>query len=210
MIHIIFYAGAVFLTYLETLGFDKNSKLLMAVPILILLGITIKSKINDNIRNQMIAVFLFGAASIYSQSNFRTSLPIPAISLTISNIIYFFSYKSLVKPNFYSEKVTIFWTFLTFLGFFAILQDLIVAIPFLTIILFALFFSHLLLITSSSTIRSSDAKFVRIVGNFSGFLSTFLFVFNSFHTHSMLIHQISRFSFYLSNFLMFTANERDF
>lgn len=103
--------------------------------------------------------------------------------------------------------------------FLHLLQDLLVAIPFLATILTILLASHVVILATSASLCQNgqhgdydarQASTVRLIGAVLAWLSAFLLLINSFQTHTKELHSVSRIIFYLGNAMLFIANERAF
>ncbi|UMM16222.1 hypothetical protein L5515_013329 [Caenorhabditis briggsae] len=210
------YGGSTLLAYIETSKFEKNHHVLLSAPLVILAMLSLATTMNPKARFATAMSFLMSAIATYFQSVNRTG-PTSAIFYTIANVFYYFSYRDIVTKV---SSPIIFLAFcLSFGQFLHLIQDLLVAIPFLATILTILLASHVLILATSASLCQNgqhgdydarQASTMRLVGSVLAWISTFLLLINSFQTHTKALHSVSRIIFYLGNAMLFIANERAF
>uniref|UniRef100_A0A8R1DGF3 Uncharacterized protein n=1 Tax=Caenorhabditis japonica TaxID=281687 RepID=A0A8R1DGF3_CAEJA len=210
------YGGSTFLAYIETSSFEKNHHVLLSTPLVILAILTLATTMNPKVRIATAMSFLMSAVGTYFQSVNRTG-PTAAVFYTIANVFYYFSYRDIVTTV--SSPIVCLSIFLSFGQFLHLLQDLLVAIPFLASILTILLASHVVLLATSASLCQNgqhgdydarQASVVRLLGTILSWLSAFLLLINSFQTHTKMLHSTSRIIFYIANSMLFIANERAF
>ncbi|CAI2328255.1 unnamed protein product [Caenorhabditis sp. 36 PRJEB53466] len=210
------YGGSTLLAYIETSSFEKNHHVLLSLPLVVLTILTLATTMNPKTRIATALSFLMSAVATYFQSVNRTA-PTSAVFYTISNVFYYLSYRDLVGTV--SSPILLLSVFLSFGHFLHLLQDLLVAIPFLATILTILLASHVCILATSASVCQNgqhgdfdarQASLLRLFGAILSWLSAFLLIYNSFQTHTKLIHSVSRIIFYLANSMLFFANERAF
>ncbi|CAB3405255.1 unnamed protein product [Caenorhabditis bovis] len=211
------YGGTAFLAYIETSGYEKEKKVLLSLPFLVLSLLTLATTMHPKPRFATAASFLVMATATYAQSSLRTTAPFPALLITVANLLYYLSYRDLVTNH--SKPVIVLSVIVTFGVFVYVLRDVVVAIPYLAAILMTVFISHILLISTAASVcqygqhgdyDARQASMVRLIGAILAWLSSLLFFINAFQTHTRTVHTVSRVLIYLANSLLYISNERAF
>ncbi|CAD6196903.1 unnamed protein product [Caenorhabditis auriculariae] len=211
------YGGTAFLAYLETSGYDKDHPFLLCLPTAVLCLLTLATTMHPKPRFATAASFFLLSVATYSQSSSRTAVVLSILIFSLANIFYYISFRELVTR--WSKALWLLSLVLLTLSLFHLFYDLVVAIPFLIVVLSVLLATHVLIFVGAGSLcqfgyhgdyDSRQASFLRLFGSILSWTSTMLFLLNSFTRHTILLHTWSRILFYIAHGLLFIANERTF
>ncbi|WKX96018.1 hypothetical protein Q1695_012464 [Nippostrongylus brasiliensis] len=214
------YGGTTFLVYVETDGFKKmSSSMMFGLPLIALSFLSLISPMQQRARICSAASFAVLALSRYvllSKSSWEMTV-IGYALVSIANLLYFYSFQHLIEE--WSIALSMFLTmFYCTLAYYSF-ADLTASIPFLVFLHACSFGTSCLLVVAAGSVcmnnietdyETYQAALIRLVGTLLIVGSNTIFLISMFGRRVETLQIISRLMFYVSQGLLYLANERTF
>ena len=210
------YTALVVLVYLATDAFQNNAPFIFTLPVVVLGLITIKTKMTRRKKFLTALSFFTLAAALYHLSVYPNELQLSGIMICVSHIIYLFSFYRSLRKIWYS--LAILTTIVMSIFLYTIFADLYRSVPTLV---FTLCLSSAILSLSftvagsvwkngSTMIYEEKTPFIRFVGMFFLLICNSALLINHFERNTKTVVWYLNFTYYISQYLLYFANERAF
>lgn len=212
----LIYAALVCFVYLATDGFQNNAPFVFTLPVVVLGWFTLWTRMPKQTRLCTAISFFTLALALYSWSEFPKKMELSAMLICFSHIAYLLSfYRSLRK---WWIALALFTTVAVSLFLYGVFADLYRSIPALVVAMAAtILLSTCTFIVAGSVWKNGStmayeeqSALVRFFGTFFLLICNAALLINLFTRHTTTLVCYLNFTYYMSQFLLYFANERAF
>ncbi|CAD5214789.1 unnamed protein product [Bursaphelenchus xylophilus] len=210
------YSGMVGMVYLGTDGFQKNAPFVFTLPVVVLGFITLSTRMPIMRKICTSASFFLLASALYEWSMSPRRLEINASIITASHIFYLLSFIGCVKQ--WWKSLAVLTTLFSICFAYIVFADLFRSLPWVVL---ACTMSHstigLNFVAAGSVWKKGSkvpfaetAAFTRFIGIFFAYICDVALLSNQFARHTPQLVFYLNTTYYLSQYMLYFANERAF
>jgi len=210
----LIYAVSIGFVYLATDGFENNAPFVFTLPVVVLGIITLGTRMLRKTRMLTAFSFFMLSFALYSWSMYPKKLELSAFLVCVGHASYLFSFYNALRR--WWKLLVVITSIITFMFLYGLFADLFRSLPLLvTVCAFTICLSAFSFVTAGSVWKNGSnvayeqsSAFVRFCGTFFLLICNSALLINHFYKHTTAIVWYLNFTYYLSQFLLYFANER--
>ncbi|CAD5210894.1 unnamed protein product [Bursaphelenchus okinawaensis] len=213
---LLIYTGMVGIVYLGTDGFRKNAPFVFTLPVVVLGFITLTTRMPMMRKVCTSASFFLLAAALYEWSMSPRRLEINASIISAAHIFYLISFLGCVKKWWKSLAICTVLFSVTFS--YMVFADLFRSLPWVVVACVAAHSSIGVTFVAAGSVWKKGSKvafaetaaFTRFIGIFFCYICDVALLSNRFAKHTPQLVFYLNTTYYVSQYLLYFANERAF